>query len=91
MLLSLPPVLLVWAILLFAVAIIAYTVQGISSTDAVDRSTAWVVLFIVILIFMVVGAGIYTLGIIWKFQSRHSWVLSIFGSWRSRKVTKEAA
>jgi hypothetical protein len=91
MLLSLPPVLLVWAILFFAVGIIAYAVQGISSTDVVDRSAAWVVLFMVFLIFMMVGAGIYTLGIIWKFQSRHSWLLGVLKSWRNRRATKEVA
>ncbi|KAF8076254.1 hypothetical protein FPV67DRAFT_1470975 [Lyophyllum atratum] len=72
MLLSLPPVLLVWAILTFTVSIVAYAVQGITGVNTLRLSSAWVILGTFTVLLAVVMAALYTFSIIWKFQ-RRSW------------------
>lgn len=81
MLLSLPPVLLVWAIIAFSTSIIAYALQGISSLNSIAGTPAWVVLGLFILILALVGIGLRTFSSIWKFQSP-----SRFGLIRKRAI-----
>ncbi|KAG7097105.1 hypothetical protein E1B28_004486 [Marasmius oreades] len=51
MLLSVPPVLLVWAIITFTLSIAIYTIQGVDDRDSLNRIVTWVALtaFVVIL------------------------------------------
>ncbi|KAF9498484.1 hypothetical protein BDN71DRAFT_1587501 [Pleurotus eryngii] len=51
MLLSLPAVLLIWAITTFTLAMVAYTLQGITDLDVYDLKSSWIVVcsFIVVL------------------------------------------
>jgi membrane protein YdbS with pleckstrin-like domain len=72
MLLSLPPVLLVWAILTFTISIVAYAVQGITGVNALHPASAWVIVGVFIILLVAVIAALYTFSIIWKFQ-RKSW------------------
>ncbi|KAI9513182.1 hypothetical protein F5148DRAFT_1156722 [Russula earlei] len=68
MFLSLPPVLLVWGIIAFAIGFIAYTVQGllgISGTTG-QRAAAWVALTISLFMLIVVGLGLYIFDGMWK-------------------------
>jgi len=84
MLLSLPPVLIVWAIVTFTVAIIAYTLQDITALNIMDRASAWVVLGVFVIILISVIAALYTFSIIWKFQRHTSWVWNDLRSWWTR-------
>ncbi|GLB33676.1 hypothetical protein LshimejAT787_0105600 [Lyophyllum shimeji] len=70
MLLSLPPVLLVWAIITFTVSIVAYAVQGFSGVDPTHSSSAWVVIGIFVVLLAAVFAALYTFSIIWKFKHK---------------------
>lgn len=72
MLLSLPPVLLVWAIVTFTISIVAYTVQGLTEVNSLHLASAWTVLGIFAVLLAAVIAALYTFSIIWKFQ-RKSW------------------
>ena len=72
-LLSLPPVLLVWAIVAFAVSLVAYTVQGLIGTASnLHRGSAWTVLGVLVILLVAVTGALYTLSIIWKIQ-RKTW------------------
>jgi len=71
MFLSLPPVLLVWGIIAFAIGFIAYTAQGlvgVSSTGQWDA--AWAALIVSLLMLIVVALGLYTFVGMWK-NKRH--------------------
>jgi len=72
MLLSLPAVLLVWAIITFMVSMVAYAVQGFTGVDTLHSSSAWVILGIFIILLAAVIAALYTFSIIWKFKHK-SW------------------
>lgn len=74
MLLSIPPVLLVWAILTFTICLVAYTMQGITDSAVLDHVSSWAVLAVFFLIFLTVGAALHTFSVIWKFQVRSPWV-----------------
>ncbi|KAJ6509911.1 hypothetical protein C8R47DRAFT_1095861 [Mycena vitilis] len=68
LILSLPPVLLVWAVVTFTASILAYAMQD--ATDATDSLSAWI-LFSVFLVFIVlVFAALYTFSALWRFQQR---------------------
>ncbi|KAI0265174.1 hypothetical protein BC834DRAFT_880407 [Gloeopeniophorella convolvens] len=67
MYLSLPPVLLVWGIIAFAVGFIAYTVQGTDLSGG-DRDAAWIALSISMLVLIVVLLGLYTFAGMWKYK-----------------------
>jgi len=71
-LLSLPPVLLVWAIVAFAISIVAYTVQGLTDVDSLHLASAWTVLGVFAILLAAVTAALYTFSMIWRFQ-RKSW------------------
>ncbi|KAG6903378.1 hypothetical protein C0995_013131 [Termitomyces sp. Mi166 len=78
MLLSLPPVLLVWAILTFTVSILAYAMKGIPGVDATHSASAWAIVGIFVVFFGAVIMALYTFSIIWKFQ-RKFWII---GHWK---------
>lgn len=82
MLLSLPPVLLVWAIVTFTMSIVAYTLQGFINLDTLASAPAWTILGIFFVLLVAVIGALYTLSIIWKFQ-RPSWkvVLPLKSLW----------
>jgi len=66
MLLSLPPVLLVWAIIAFMASIIAYSLQAVDNGQ--NSATAWAVVGIFVLILFAVSILLYSFSIIWKWQ-----------------------
>lgn len=68
--LSLPPVLLVWAILTFTVALVAYIVEGVSDADLPTRLTAWTILVVVLVLSVIVISALYTFSMVWKFRQR---------------------
>lgn len=70
MVLSLPPVLLVWATVAFSIAVVAYTVQGITTNDFVDRATAWTAIGVFILLSITVILGLYAFSVVWHITSR---------------------
>lgn len=86
-LLSLPPVFLVWSTLAFAVAFLAYAIQGImsptSSTNSspcsgndgigLDRGAAWTALGVSLIVIGSVAAAVYSFAVIWKWRSRWRW------------------
>ncbi|KAI0775979.1 hypothetical protein BD413DRAFT_257633 [Trametes elegans] len=67
LLLSIPPVLLVWSIIAFAAAALAYTLQ-----DTTQAST-WVIFALFVIMLVAVTAGVYTFSTIWHWQSRDAW------------------
>ncbi len=71
-LLSLPPVLLVWSIIAFGAGTLAYTLQDVSPVSA----SAWVILAIFVVVFVATTVGLYTFSMIWSWQSQDAW-------WRS--------
>lgn len=89
MLLSLPPVLLVWAILTFTISIIFYTTQGITNHDILDGVSAWIIISFFIVIMISVIVALYTFSIIWKFQRRTSWIWNKITFWRSVNSTPD--
>lgn len=68
MLLSLPPVLLVWSIITFAIGFIAYTAQDlvVGDSDKGQWDAAWIALSISLLVLVVVVLSLYTLAGMWK-------------------------
>jgi len=67
MFLSLPPVLLVWSIIAFAIGFIAYTAQGLAGPSGTGEwDAAWVALMISLLVLIVVLLGLYTFAGMWK-------------------------
>ena len=68
MFLSLPPVLLVWGIVAFAIGFIAYTAQDlvVGDSDKGHWDAAWIALSISLLVLAVVVLSLYTLGGMWK-------------------------
>ncbi|KAI0375775.1 hypothetical protein BV20DRAFT_1008565 [Pilatotrama ljubarskyi] len=78
LLLSLPPVLLVWSIVGFAAAALAYALQ-----DTTHAAT-WVMFALFVIVLVAVMAGVYTFSTIWHWQSPKSWRRGLFGSRKSR-------
>lgn len=68
MLLSLPPVLLVWSIITFAIGFIAYIAQDlvVGDSDKGQWDAAWIALSISLLVLVVVVLSLYTLAGMWK-------------------------
>lgn len=67
MFLSLPPVLLVWGIIAFAIGFIAYTAQGLIGVSGTgERQAAWIALSISFFMLIVVVLGLYTFAGMWK-------------------------
>jgi hypothetical protein len=84
MLLSLPPVLLVWAIIAFSAAVIAYALQNVTNLDGINDAPTWIVLAVFMLTLMIVSIGLYTFSTIWKWQSATS-MFELFNRWRRHK------
>ena len=72
MLLSLPPAFLIWAIITFTVAIVAYAAESIGGHNEVQKVSAWVVLAIFVVLLVIVLLSLYTFSIIWEFRQRTS-------------------
>ncbi|KAJ3992815.1 hypothetical protein F5050DRAFT_1578843 [Lentinula boryana] len=72
MLLSLPPVLLVWAIITFTISTLAYAVDSLGGNKA-----DWVAIVIILVIFIcilgMVIAALYTLTMIWTYHNDYWW------------------
>jgi len=68
MFLSLPPVLLVWGIIAFAVGFIAYTAQDLvaGGSDKGQWDGAWIAISISFFILAVVVLSLYTLAGMWN-------------------------
>ncbi|KAJ7638688.1 hypothetical protein FB45DRAFT_903547 [Roridomyces roridus] len=69
-LLSLPPVLLVWAVITFTVSILAYAMQDVRTTS---QWSAWLVFSVFFVILFLVFAALYSFSGLWSFQRRTSW------------------
>ncbi|KAJ6539219.1 hypothetical protein B0H19DRAFT_1177742 [Mycena capillaripes] len=68
MILSLPPVLLVWAVVTFAASILAYALQD--AGDSTDRLSAWLIFSLFLVFIILVFAALYTFSGLWRFQQR---------------------
>ncbi|KAF7355205.1 hypothetical protein MSAN_01436300 [Mycena sanguinolenta] len=68
MILSLPPVLLVWAVVAFSVSILAYAMQD--AADPADRWSAWLVLSLFLVFLFFVFGALWTFSGLWSFQHR---------------------
>lgn len=68
MFLSLPPVLLVWGIIAFAIGFIAYTAQGVVVGDSNKGQwdAGWIALSVSFFVLLVVALSLYTLAGMWK-------------------------
>lgn len=86
MLLSLAPVLLVWAIVSFSAAILAYALQHFDNNNlaGIENAPAWIILAVFLLILAFVSMGLYTFSIIWKWQPPTSSFVRLFNGWRTR-------
>ncbi|KAF8264942.1 hypothetical protein EI94DRAFT_1685987 [Lactarius quietus] len=74
MVLSLPPVLLVWSIIAFAVGFIAYTAQDLMRPSGTGEwDAALVALGISLLMLILVGLGLYSFASMWKNKRDRSW------------------
>ncbi len=91
-LLSLPPALLVWAILLFTLSIVVFVMNGIGNDTATWRKISiWSVLGIFLVLLIIVTLALYTFSIIWKFQRRTARIWSKLGSIWARSKESVAA
>lgn len=68
--LSLPPVLLVWAVIAFAVAFLAYTIDGTYNPSKLGQAAAWATLGVSLVVLLFIGVGLYTFARIWKWKGR---------------------
>ncbi|KAJ4467536.1 hypothetical protein J3R30DRAFT_3307448 [Lentinula aciculospora] len=73
MLLSLPPVLLVWAIIAFTISTLAYALDSLGGHDTGNRIVIGVILAIFVCILGTVIAALYTLTMIWTYQNEYWW------------------
>jgi hypothetical protein len=73
MLLSLPPVLLVWAIISFTISIFAYMVQHVGDDDIWDRTWTWTALGIFGLISIIVLSALHSFSVLWTYQRGEPW------------------
>jgi hypothetical protein len=66
MLLSVPPVLLIWAVITFALSVVSYATQGIDDSDSANRILTWVTLSIFVVILGTVMAALHnTFTLVW--------------------------
>ncbi|KAJ7904382.1 hypothetical protein B0H14DRAFT_2662592 [Mycena olivaceomarginata] len=70
MILSLPPVLLIWAVVTFTASILAYVMQDVAGPDPADRLSAWMVFSLFLVFLVLVFAALYTFSGLWRFQQR---------------------
>jgi len=71
MILSLPPVLLVWAVVTFTASVLAYAMQDAANSS---RLSAWMIFSLFLIFLILVFAALYTLSGLWNFQ-QHSRIL----------------
>ena len=64
--LSLPPVLLVWSIIAFTAAALGYALQDVSQFPEVS---SWVVLAVFVVVLAAVMIGVYTFSTIWRWKN----------------------
>lgn len=83
-LLGLPPSLLVWAIVGFTVAIVAYIAEDVGNPDILSKVSAWALLAVLAMLLAIVATALYTFSIIWTFRPRPS----IKESFRGLKLTR---
>jgi pentatricopeptide repeat protein len=78
MLLSLPPVLLLWGIIAFAIGFIAYTAQDlvVGDSDKGQWDAAWIAISISFFILVVVMLSLYNLAGMWK--TGREWFRNMF-------------
>ncbi|KAJ7699949.1 hypothetical protein B0H17DRAFT_925996, partial [Mycena rosella] len=77
MLLSLPPVLLVWAVVTFTGSMLAYAMQNAGgNANSTDGLSAWMIFSLFLVLLIIVFAALYTFSGLWSFQrrSRISWM-----------------
>ncbi|KAJ8454448.1 hypothetical protein ONZ51_g13016 [Trametes cubensis] len=84
LLLSLPPVLLVWSLIAFTVAALAYALQDIS------QASTWIIFGLFVMMLLAVMAGVYTFSTIWQWQSNEGWWAGLF-HWRRNKGRAESS
>ena len=78
--LSLPPALLVWAVLSFSLSLILYAVGG-------AKTSGWVILAIFVVLSTIVATALYTFSRIWKVWGRDFGILDKIGSiWKNSVV-----
>ena len=81
--LSLPPALLVWAILSFSVSLILYAIGHHDGT----KTFGWVILAFFVVLLTVVSTALYTFSRIWKVWRRGFGILDKVGSiWKNSFV-----
>ena len=84
-LLSLPPTLLVWAILSFSITLILHAIDGIDR-DETSRISVWTILGVFVVLSTVVVLTLYTFSIIWKFRGQSIPLKDrVAAMWRKRK------
>ncbi|OCH90691.1 hypothetical protein OBBRIDRAFT_754450 [Obba rivulosa] len=84
LLLGLPPVLLVWSLFGFTVAVIVYTLEPATGAASIDVASAWIVFGIFVVILICVVAGLYTFSVIWKWETRNGVGRAIASLFRGR-------
>ncbi|KAF8211266.1 hypothetical protein K438DRAFT_1807001 [Mycena galopus ATCC 62051] len=87
--LSLPPVLLVWAVFTFSVSILAYAMQD-AIGSASDSLSAWMVFSLFLVFLVLVFAALYTFSGLWSFpqRSRIFTIRSLASVFRRTKKSK---
>ncbi len=80
MLLSLPAVLLIWAITTFTLAMVAYTLQGITDLDVYDLKSSWIVVCSFIVVLVCVFLALHTLTTLWSTRRQSP------GIWRTLQM-----
>ncbi|KAI0796552.1 hypothetical protein C8Q75DRAFT_741514 [Abortiporus biennis] len=68
-LLSLPPAFLVWSIITFAAAVLAYTLQNIS----VNSISIWIAVSLVVTFFLLLIIGLFIFSNIWGWRRKSLW------------------
>jgi hypothetical protein len=69
--LSLPAVLLVWAILTFTISLVIFAMQpGVQDAQLVTRVSAWATLGVLCILLVAVISALYTFSMVWRFRQR---------------------
>ncbi|OBZ76187.1 hypothetical protein A0H81_03960 [Grifola frondosa] len=71
LLLSLPPVLLVWSIIAFTASVTAYTLQNVTGNRITNAASTWTIIALFVVVFISAALGIYTFAVIWRWQSKN--------------------
>lgn len=76
--LSLPPVLLAWSLIGFTVAIVAYTLQPVTTNPTTDVASTAITLVIFLLVLLCTTIAIHIFIRMWRWESR---------TWKTQIVT----